>query len=135
MKIAAVSGPSGSGKTTLIESLIRHFREERQTVGVIKHTHHPLTAERRGDTERLLDAGAVLAILVSGTAAVIFRNEQDPERDEFVEIDELVSLCDTDILLIEGFKSVDRWPCIRLDGSGWLATREALAILDRIWRS
>ncbi len=134
MKIAGVSGPSGSGKTTLIESLIRHFREERQTVGVIKHTHHTLTAERRGDTERLLDAGAQLAILASANAAMIFRSEHDPERVEFVKIDELVSLFDTDILLIEGFNGVDRWPRITLDGRRWLATREALAILDRIWR-
>ncbi|HKB78301.1 MAG TPA: molybdopterin-guanine dinucleotide biosynthesis protein MobB, partial [Thermoanaerobaculia bacterium] len=58
MHVAAIIGRSGTGKTTLITALIRQFVTEGHTVGAIKHTHHPLNEERRGDTQRFADAGA-----------------------------------------------------------------------------
>ena len=58
MKIAALTGYSGSGKTTLLVQLIQRFVAEGKRVGAIKHTHHHLNEENRGDTAKFRAAGA-----------------------------------------------------------------------------
>jgi molybdopterin-guanine dinucleotide biosynthesis protein B len=133
IRIAAITGLSGSGKTTLIESMIRDATARGIRVAAIKHTHHPVNDERRGDTERFLAAGAEAVILAGDGQAVIFRNGSTAWM-EFHDVDELTQLLDHELILIEGFKSLQRWPRIELDGTRWLSAGEAWAILDRIDR-
>src|SRR5258708_1457968 len=72
MHVAAVTGMSGSGKTTLVEALIRLYSGRGERVAAIKHTHHPLNLENRGDTARFLAAGATPVLLARDDEAVVW---------------------------------------------------------------
>lgn len=130
-RVLAVSGPSGSGKTTLLTALIRHLSQHGARVAAIKHTHHPVNDERRGDTQAFLDAGAVVAILAGDHAATLFTPSSTSPIDT-ATLSELIPLCaDADVIFIEGFKDVPGRP--RIDTSlGVPTVTEALEILDRI---
>ena len=133
MLVAAVTGPSNSGKSTLVAALIRHFVTQGRTVGAIKHTHHALNDQRRGDTATFADAGAEPVIFAGDGEAVLFRSHRI-ERFPFRSTDELLAHFDTDIVFIEGFKGGGNWPRIELDGNKRIGPQEALVILDTIWR-
>lgn len=134
MKVAAITGYSGAGKTTLIVALIRRYLAAGLRVGAIKHTHHVLNEERRGDTGAFLDAGAEPVVFAGNGEAVVFRHSGimrvrfDDERDL------LQQFGDTDVVLVEGFKGSDAWPKVEL-GNERMGVEDAAAILDRIWRS
>ena len=130
MRVAAFVGPSNSGKTTLIAALIRHFVTEGRSVSAIKHTHHPPNQDRRGDTAKFADAGADPVILADDRQAIVFPDR----RIEYRSPNELLALCKTEIVFIEGFKNADGWPRIELDSKRQLSFEEALKILDRIWQ-
>src|SRR5438105_327451 len=150
MRVAAFVGPSNSGKTTLIAALIRHFVTEGRSVSAIKHTHHPLNQEHRGDTATFGDAGADPVILADDRHAILFvsrspfadgRSSSNGERPtangkriEYQSPVELLALCKTEIVFIEGFKNAGDWPRIELGRKQQLSFEEALKILDRIWR-
>jgi molybdopterin-guanine dinucleotide biosynthesis protein B len=123
MRIAAFAGPSNSGKTTMICAVIRRCVERGDTVGAIKHTHHPLTMERRGDTEQFLAAGAAPVILAARDEAVIF--DRDVRTVRFTTPADLLAYLPVSVVLVEGFKEFDGWPRV---GS----VEEALSVLDRI---
>jgi molybdopterin-guanine dinucleotide biosynthesis protein MobB len=130
MRVAAIVGESGSGKTTLIVALIRHFVTAGQRVGAIKHTHHPLNNESRGDTAAFETAGA---------APVIFAGDEEAlaggKRIRFETPRDLLDHIDADIVFVEGFKRFEAWPRIELDRNGRISVEDALAILDRMWAS
>jgi molybdopterin-guanine dinucleotide biosynthesis protein MobB len=128
MFVAAVVGPSGTGKTTLIRELIRRFVAEGQSVGAIKHTHHPLTEERRGDTKRFADAGADPVVFAGNGEAVVFERDA-ARRITFASPRDLLAQFATDIVIVEGFKHYDGWP--RIDTPIDLA--EALVTLRAFW--
>ena len=145
MHVAALTGPSGSGKTTIIEELIRRFVSAGRTVGAIKHTHHPLNAEDRGDTRRFREAGANPVVLAGDGEAIIFERhgphpalratlsrKRERELIAFGSPSELLAHFATDILLIEGFKSFAGWP--RVEMTPDLTAEDVARILDRIWR-
>lgn len=134
MKVAAITGFSGAGKTTLIVTLIRRFIAEGQRVGAIKHTHHQLNEERRGDTGKFLDAGAEPVVFAGAGEAVVFRHN-DVTRIRYAHERSLLDVFDTDVVLVEGFKSSDVWPHLELGSDRHVGEEEAAAILDRIWRS
>lgn len=134
MKIAAFIGHSGSGKTTAIVSLIRHFVAEGKRVGAIKHTHHTLNEEDRGNTAAFRRAGAEPVILAGDSEAVIFSGST-ARRITFSRPGELLAHLGTDVVFVEGFKSIAAWPQIELSKSRFHSTADLLAILDRIWRS
>lgn len=106
----AITGFSGTGKTTLIVQLIEHFVREGKTVGAIKHTHHPLNDENRGDTARFRAAGAEPVLLVG---------DVDPNG--------LLAQFTTDVVIIEGFKN--RGPWMRFE-----APLTLQQVLDKIGR-
>lgn len=133
MRVAAVTGPSNSGKTTLIAALIQHFVARGQRVGAIKHTHHALNERVEGDTARLAAAGGEPVILAGDGEAVIFRKSV-PVRTGYDDPEGLLTVFDTDIVFVEGFKSVRGWPRIELDGQRRVSLDEALAMLDNSWR-
>jgi molybdopterin-guanine dinucleotide biosynthesis protein B len=127
-RVLAIVGPSGSGKTTLLTSLIRMLAARGNTIAVIKHTHHDLNEERRGDTGRFLDEGALPVILAAANEAVVFGPH--PSRITYQSPLDLLDHCDTETVLVEGFKSFEGWP--RMDVTKNRDAEDALALLDRI---
>lgn len=134
MNVAAITGTSGSGKSTLIAALIALYRTRGLRVGAIKHTHHAVNEDDRGDTRAFRLAGAEPVILAGeGDAAVHLHGRI--ARVEWREIADLLARCSgCDIVLIEGFKSVDGgWPRIAISPSDRPQPEEIAARLDRIW--
>jgi molybdopterin-guanine dinucleotide biosynthesis protein MobB len=107
--IVGFVGRSGSGKTTLVLDLIRAWTAAGTTVSAIKHTHHTLNEDRRGDTQRFLDAGAVEAILCGDREAVRF-TAKSSERNAYGTADDLVARASGERVVIEGFKDRGTWP-------------------------
>lgn len=103
MDVIHVAGPSGTGKTTRLVELIRNAVAEGRSVGAIKHTHHPLNEENRGDTARFLAAGARPVILAGHGEAVIF-DGTSARRVAYSERADLLALLTTDLVVVEGFK-------------------------------
>ena len=132
MRIAAITGESGAGKTTLIVALIRHFAARGERVAAIKHTHHPLNEERRGDTALFESAGADPVIFAGDEEAIVFTRDRT-ERIRFGSPRELIDRVNADVVLIEGFKKYDDWPRIELHRTSLLSVGNAVANLDRIW--
>src|ERR1051326_3122175 len=114
MKVAAITGVSGAGKTTLIVALIRRFVAMCMRVGAIKHTHHAINEERRGDTGAFLDAGTDPAVIAARGEAVgwgrsgIMRVSLDVERKLLEQFGV------TEIVMVEGFKASAAWPKVDL---------------------
>jgi len=134
VNVAAFIGHSKSGKTTAIVALIRHFVAQGKRVGAIKHTHHPLNEEDRGNTAAFRRAGAEPVILANDSEGVIFSGSAT-RRITFSKADELLAHLGTDIVLVEGFKSIAAWPQVELSNARFFSTPELVGILDRIWRS
>lgn len=134
MKLVAFIGHSGAGKTTAIVSLIRHFTGQGKRVGAIKHTHHPLNEEDRGNTAAFRRAGAEPVILAGRGEAVIFSGSTT-RRITFGDANELLDHLGTEIVLVEGFRSIAAWPQIELDEARFFSLPELLGIVDRIWRT
>ena len=116
MRVIAMIGESRSGKTTRIAELIREAVARGEKAGAIKHTHHPLNEEDRGDTRVFREAGAEPVILAGDGEAVIFRGGAT-ERIVFEKPRDLLEHFDTDVVFIEGFKHADDWPRLRLESS------------------
>ena len=134
MKVAAITGFSGAGKTTLLVQLIVRYVAEGRRVGAIKHTHHHLNEENRGDTARFRAAGADPVILAGPGQAVIFANDAEPRRVPYERPRDLLVHFDHDIVLVEGFKELGDWPKISISDSARPTVEELAANLDRIWR-
>jgi len=113
--------------------LIRRYVAEGLRVAAIKHTHHKLNDERRGDTERFVEAGADPVVFADPARAVIFRRGAAPEWRTYDAPDELVP--EADIVLVEGFKQHGPWPQVLIDSEHRPTVDELAGILDRIWRS
>jgi len=133
VNVVAFIGRSGAGKTTAIVGLIAHFVAAGQKVAAIKHTHHPLNEEDRGDTAKFRRAGADPVILVSGAEAVVYESETT-RRVRFSNPSELLALTNADVVFAEGFKAIEEWPRIELNSDNRPSTTELLEILDKIWR-
>ena len=134
MKVAAITGFSGSGKTTLLVELVAHLVARGERVAAIKHTHHEVSEEDRGDTARLRAAGADPVLLAGDDEAVVFSTGA-PRRISFVSPDELLSGIDADLVLVEGFKDHGGWPRIELSEAERRTPDDVLSILDKIWTS
>jgi molybdopterin-guanine dinucleotide biosynthesis protein B len=133
MNIAAITGFSGAGKTTLIVALIASYRTEGRRVGAIKHTHHAMNEEHRGDTARFRDAGANPVILAGHNEAVIF-SDDGITRTAYEAPHELLRHFNCDIVLVEGFKELGEWPKVTISAEARPTVEEMRANLDRIWR-
>ena len=134
MHVAAITGYSGAGKSTLIAGLIRHYIARGMRVGAIKHTHHPLNEEHRGDTGRFSDAGADPVIIAREGEAVVFR-AGGTSRVRFEQPRDLLAHFDTDIVLIEGFKETRDWLNVTVTADARPTVEAMAANLDRIWRA
>ena len=106
MRVQSFAGYSGAGKTTAICELIRAAVARGERAGAIKHTHHPLNHEDRGDTAKFRAAGADPVILAGEREAVVFRGSST-EQIAFNEPRDLLAQFDGDVVFVEGFKSYD----------------------------
>ena len=131
-RVAAFIGHSGSGKTTLIVALIQHLVERGERVAAIKHTHHPLNEENRGDTAKFRAAGAEPVIMAGDREGVVF-HAGGTRRIAFEHPPDLLDELPATVVLVEGFKSFSGWPTVDVEEKRRLTVEEALAILDRIW--
>ena len=134
MKIAAVTGYSGAGKTTLLVQLIARYVGEGLRVGAIKHTHHHLNEENRGDTAKFRAAGAEPVILAGPGEAVIFR-AGGTERVAYARPRDLLAHFAHDVVLVEGFRELGDWPQVSISADARPTVEELALNLDRIWRS
>lgn len=135
MKVAAITGYSGSGKSTLISALIAHYCALGARVAAIKHTHHPLNEEDRGDSRKFRLAGADPVILVAAEGVVVHR-AGGVVRATWNTPEDLLELCvGAEVVLVEGFKSIPvPWPAITIVPEVRRTVAEVAAELDRIWR-
>ncbi|HEX2835837.1 MAG TPA: molybdopterin-guanine dinucleotide biosynthesis protein B [Thermoanaerobaculia bacterium] len=133
MHVAAIVGFSGSGKTTMIVSLIRSYLAEGKSVGAIKHTHHPMNEEHRGDTARFRDAGANPVLLAGHNEAVIF-SDDGIARTTYEKPRDLLRHFRCDIVLVEGFRELGDWPKVTISADARPTLEEMRTNLDRIWR-
>lgn len=105
MKVFGFAGWSGSGKTTLIEQVIPQITGRGFTVSVIKHAHHGFDIDKPGkDSWRHREAGASEILLISDERWVLMhelRGAPEPDLDA-----QLARLSPCDLVLVEGFKSV-----------------------------
>lgn len=131
-RVAAFVGQSGAGKTTLVAALIRHFVANGETVAAIKHTHHPLNEENRGDTATFRAAGAEPVIMAGDHEGVVFESA-GTRRIAFDRPTDLLDELPATVVLVEGFKSFSGWPTVSVDEGRRMTVEEALAILDKIW--
>jgi molybdopterin-guanine dinucleotide biosynthesis protein B len=134
MDVAALAGPSGSGKTTLLVQLIARYVAGGKRVGAIKHTHHALNEENRGDTARFRNAGAEPVMLADDRQAVVFTRDA-VTRIRYEHPRELLAHFDCDVVLIEGFKALRDWPVVTISADARPSLGDVMANLDRIWRS
>jgi len=111
-RVVVITGFKKSGKTSLIEALIGELRRRRHRVGVIKHTVRPYSIDTPGkDTWRYREAGAqASALLTRGESAIFLQHP--------LELNEVIRLLGAlDLVLLEGFKELDRVPRIVVAGT------------------
>jgi molybdopterin-guanine dinucleotide biosynthesis protein B len=99
--IISFVGHSNSGKTTIIEQIVRILSRKGYKVGVLKHTHGAIKADRRGtDTDRFRLAGAGVSSISDDKLLVRFEKAQG-HRPQFI-VQALAK--ELDLLIIEGYK-------------------------------
>ena len=101
-KTVAVVGFKDSGKTRAVEALVAELKRRGHRVGTLKHTAENIELDTPGkDTARHREAGAVATAILRQDAAAFF-------IDDHVKVGDAVkALGDLDILVVEGFKTLD----------------------------
>lgn len=104
--VFGLAAMSGTGKTTLAEKLIKIFTERGYKISSIKHAHHQFDPDTPGkDSWRHRKAGAAEMLISSSQRRVKFT--ETPNLDEADLPTLLGELSPADIVLVEGFKSID----------------------------
>jgi molybdopterin-guanine dinucleotide biosynthesis protein B len=99
--IISFVGHSNSGKTTLIEQIIRILSRKGYRVGVLKHTHGAIKADKKGtDTDRFRLAGASISSICDDKLLVRFEKAQGHSPQAMVQ----ALAKELDLLIIEGYK-------------------------------
>ena len=99
--IISFVGHSNSGKTTLIEQIVRILSRKGYRVGVLKHTHGAIKADKRGtDTDRFRLAGAGISSITDDKLLVRFEKATGLSAKAIVQ----TLTKELDLLIIEGYK-------------------------------
>lgn len=117
------------GKTLLASRLIEELTKRGYAVAAVKHSHHPVPADRAGsDTDRFAHAGASL-VLFCGPDGSLARTSAPATLGEVVR--QLTG--EADIVIVEGFKNDSLGAMIRLsggpDGSAVFTTMAGVTVL------
>lgn len=101
MKIISVVGYSNSGKTTVIEHLVPLLKKEGYSVGTLKNIHcTSYDPDQEGtDTWRHKEAGADVTVGYGQYSTDIMIQKR-------MDIDELLTMFNFDILLLEGVRDL-----------------------------
>jgi len=94
--ILAISGYKGAGKTTFIDELLSLLKEQYDIL-IIKATHGNIDVKGK-DTYKHTEAGAYASAIVGDNETAIFFKER-------MGVEEIATLINPDIVLLEGFKS------------------------------
>lgn len=125
--VIGFSAFSGTGKTTILEQLIPCLKQKGLRVGVVKHDAHDFTIDHPGkDTWRFSQAGADAVLISSPVKTALI--EQRPRTFE----ENLASLRDVDLILVEGYKQKDLprvGICRKATGKGLPACADAYIAL------
>lgn len=106
-RAAAVVGYKNSGKTRVIEEILGNLSKRGYSVGTLKHTAEDVPMDTPGkDTWRHTEAGAISTAILDDEKAAVFRQEPLTVQDA------TALLGDIDLLILEGFKSIDYIPRI-----------------------
>ena len=135
MKVAAFTGSSGAGKTHLMTAVISHYAALGVRVAAIKHTHHPLNEEHRGDTARFREAAAEPVLLAGEREAVVFSSSPARRIAYRDPADLLRNAGGADVVFIEGFKDSEGWPRIEVRHDARPSVAAILLSLDEAWAS
>jgi len=101
-KTVSVTGFKNSGKTSVVEALVRELTSRGRRVGTLKHTDKDIDVDTPGkDTSRHIGAGSVATGIILKNSAAVFLDEKLSIHQAAERLGSL------DILVIEGFKTVD----------------------------
>jgi len=101
-KTVSVTGFKNSGKTMVVEALVKELSTRGRRVGTLKHTADDIDLDTPGkDTSRHRDAGSIATGILQDNTTALFIDE----RLSIHQVAEKLGLID--ILVIEGFKTVD----------------------------
>lgn len=104
--VLGFAAASGTGKTTLLTQLLPLLKKAGLRVGLIKHSHHDFEIDHAGkDSFQLRKAGATPVLLVSKYRRVIIEEFEHQTEPNLAEQIALFNLSETDLILVEGFKS------------------------------
>lgn len=98
-------------------------------MAAIKHTHHPVNFEHKGNTGEFERAGARPVVLAGKGEAVVF----DGDATRLIAYDdpaELLNDAAAEYVFVEGFKAYDNWP--RFEAAQIRTVEDAIALVDRI---
>ena len=105
MNILGIAGWKNSGKTTLVSSLITELTNQNIRVSTVKHAHHDFDIDQPGtDSYKHRKAGAKEVLIVSSRRWALIHEEAKVGKTDLTTM--LGKLEDTDLVLVEGFKSL-----------------------------
>lgn len=105
MNILGIAGWKNSGKTTLVSSLITELTNRNIRVSTLKHAHHDFDIDQPGtDSYKHRKAGAKEVLIVSSRRWALIHEEAEVGKTDLTTM--LGKLEDTDLVLVEGFKSL-----------------------------
>ncbi len=101
LPIISFVGYSHTGKTTLIENIVRILSRKGYRVGVLKHTHGAIKADKRGtDTDRFRQAGAMVSAICDDNWLVRLESARGRNPNNIAR----TLAGEMDLLIIEGYK-------------------------------
>jgi len=111
--VRVISAAQHVGKTTLVTRLIEALSARGVRVAAVKHSHHPLPADREGsDTARMATAGATAVAFCGPDGLLVRRPSERPPIEAAIE-----AVTDgADIVIAEGFRDASVGATIRLTG-------------------
>ena len=103
MKAVGIIGHKDSGKTTLAQALAGELSSWGHRVIVVKHSSHGVDLQGK-DTVRLRESADQVAFISPTESMILWKGSRS--------LEEILSLLDADIFLLEGFKTERTFPKI-----------------------
>ncbi len=107
-----------AGKTWLARALIEELTQRGYVVGAVKHSHHPLPADKPGSDTELFEAGGARRVVFAASDGVLDRTTAATSLA--VAVERFVG--HVDIAIVEGFKSDELGARLVIDADTETAT-------------